>query len=58
MIPQDLYSPLYQDVILLKTGDSSAAAKALLDYLRSDAALAVIKDYGYDLPDWAKTDAK
>ncbi|OQX04717.1 MAG: molybdate ABC transporter substrate-binding protein [Thiothrix lacustris] len=58
MIPQDLYSPLYQDVILLKTGESSAAAKALLDYLRSDAALAVIKDYGYDQPDWAKTDAK
>lgn len=58
MVPQDLYSPLYQDVILLKTGENSAAAKALLDYLRSDAALAVIKDYGYELPDWAKTDAK
>lgn len=57
-VPQDLYTPLYQDAILLKTGENNAAAKALLDYLKTDAALAVIKDYGYDLPDWAKTDAK
>ncbi len=58
MVPQDLYNPLYQDVILLKTGESSAAAKALMDYLKTEAALAVIKEYGYELPDWAKTDAK
>jgi molybdate transport system substrate-binding protein len=58
MVPQDLYSPLYQDVILLKTGEKSTAAKALMDYLRTAPAQAVIKDYGYELPSWAKTDAK
>jgi molybdate transport system substrate-binding protein len=58
MVPQSLYKPLYQDAILLKTGENSAAAKAFMSYLASDAALAVIKDYGYELPSWTKTDAK
>lgn len=58
MVPQDLYKPLYQDAILLKTGENNAAAKAFMSYLASAPAQAVIKDYGYDLPGWAKTDAK
>ena len=58
MVSQDLYSPLYQDAILLKTGEHNAAAKGLLDYLKSPAGLAVIKSYGYELPAWATTDAK
>jgi molybdate transport system substrate-binding protein len=58
MVPQDWYEPLSQDVILLKTGENNAAAKALLDYLKTAPAQAVIKDYGYDLPTWATSDAK
>ena len=59
IVSPDLYSPLYQDVVLLKTGENSAAAKAFVNYLQSEAAQAVIKDYGYELPAWAKTtDAK
>ena len=33
--------------MLLKTGESNAAAKALLDYLKSAPAKAVISSYGY-----------
>lgn len=58
MVPQDLYSPLYQDAILLKTGENNPAAKALMDFLKTEPALAIIKQYGYELPDWASANAK
>lgn len=57
LVPQDLYDPVYQDAILLKTGENNAAAKALLDYLKTAPAHALIKEYGYDLPSWTATDA-
>lgn len=47
MVPTDLYSPIRQDAVLLSKGASQPAAQALLQYLRSDAARAVIKAYGY-----------
>lgn len=50
MVPADLYPPLAQDVILLTPGKDSAAAKALVEHLRSDKARAIIRSYGYDLP--------
>ena len=45
----DLYTPIRQDAVLLKRGKDNAAAIALLDYLRSDTAAAVIRSYGYKL---------
>lgn len=50
-VPESLYTPLRQDAVLLDTGRDSAAAKALLDYLRGKDARAVIRAYGYGLPD-------
>lgn len=50
IVPQNLYAPLKQDAVLLKTGEENPAAKALLDYLKTAPALAIIKKYGYDLP--------
>lgn len=50
IIPADKYAPIRQDAVLLKTGLDNPAAKALLDFLESDKALAIIKKYGYDLP--------
>ncbi len=47
MVPTDLYSPIRQDAVLLSKGASQPAAQALLQYLRGDAARAVIKTYGY-----------
>ncbi len=50
IVPQTLYSPIKQDAVLLTLGAGNPAAKALLEYLKSAPALAIIKKYGYDLP--------
>jgi molybdate transport system substrate-binding protein len=47
VIPSNLYSPIRQDAVLLKNGQGNAAAQALLQYLRGDAARALIRAYGY-----------
>jgi len=47
MIPQDLYTPIRQDAVLLKKGEGSNAAEAYLDFLKSPEALAIIEKYGY-----------
>jgi molybdate transport system substrate-binding protein len=47
VVPAGLYAPIEQGAVLLKTGENDAAAKAFLDYLRSDAAVAVIEKAGY-----------
>jgi molybdate transport system substrate-binding protein len=49
-IPQALYDPLRQDAVLLPRGRDNPAAEALLDYLRSDAAQAIMRRYGYATP--------
>jgi molybdate transport system substrate-binding protein len=46
-VPQDLYDPIRQDAVLLQRGRENPAARALLEYLRSDAARAVIHKFGY-----------
>ncbi|MFP2769420.1 molybdate ABC transporter substrate-binding protein [Oceanisphaera sp. KMM 10153] len=43
-VPEDLYDPIVQQAVLLKDG---AAARDLLDYIRSPAAARVIESYGY-----------
>jgi len=49
IIPTDRYQPIRQDAILMKTGAENPAAPALLKFLKSPEALAIIKKYGYDL---------
>jgi len=49
IVPARLYTPILQDAALLKRGEGNAAAVALMKYLRSDKARAVIKSYGYEL---------
>jgi molybdate transport system substrate-binding protein len=50
IIPGNYYAPIRQGAVLLKKGAENPAAPALLDYLKSAPALAIIKKYGYDLP--------
>jgi molybdate transport system substrate-binding protein len=45
--PQEDYPMIRQNAVLLTHGADNAAAKAFLDYLRSDEAVAVIEAAGY-----------
>lgn len=47
LIPTDLYTPIRQNAILLKKGSDNAAAKALLEYLKSAPAKKIIESFGY-----------
>jgi len=49
LVPSQLYSPIRQDAALLKHGADNAAARALLDFLGTPGAQAIIRRYGYDL---------
>jgi molybdate transport system substrate-binding protein len=46
-VPQDLYTPIRQQAALLKRGEGNAAAKAFLDYLRSEPAREILRAAGY-----------
>ena len=49
-VPENLYPPLKQDAILVTRARANPAAQALLDYLKSPPARAVIAELGYGLP--------
>lgn len=49
IVPQEHYTPINQDVVLLKTGENNPAATAFLEFLQGDAAAAIIEKYGYAL---------
>ncbi|CRM13067.1 MULTISPECIES: molybdate ABC transporter substrate-binding protein [Pseudomonas] len=49
IVPSSLHDPIKQDAVILTKGKDSAAAKALVDYLKGPTAAAVIKSYGYEL---------
>ncbi|MCG6897803.1 MAG: molybdate ABC transporter substrate-binding protein [Thiocapsa sp.] len=48
-IPSDLYQEIRQDAVILTRGGANPAARALVDYLRSEQAAAVIRSFGYGL---------
>jgi molybdate transport system substrate-binding protein len=48
IVPQNLYTPLRQDAVMLKHGNDNPAALALLAYLKSPEARKVIQSYGYE----------
>jgi len=47
VVPQDLYRPIRQDAVLLKTGEDNPAALAFLDFLKGAEAGAIIRKFGY-----------
>ena len=49
IVPSNLHDPIRQDAVILNKGKDSAAAKALVEYLKGPKAAAVIKSYGYEL---------
>jgi len=47
VVPAKLYGPIRQDAVLLQAGADSAAARALLRFVRGERAAAIIRSYGY-----------
>jgi molybdate transport system substrate-binding protein len=47
IVPSKLHTPIRQDAVILNPGKGSAAAEALMAYLKSDKARAIIQSYGY-----------
>ena len=46
-VPPSLYGEIRQDAVLLRAGERNPAARALLEYLKSPPARAVIASFGY-----------
>jgi molybdate transport system substrate-binding protein len=49
VIPQDLYSPIQQDAVLLQRGAHKPAALALVKLLQSPKIKDLIRSFGYDI---------
>jgi molybdate transport system substrate-binding protein len=50
LVPENLHSPFNQTAVLLKKGENNPATIALIDFIKSPPALAIIKKYGFGLP--------
>jgi molybdate transport system substrate-binding protein len=50
IVPATLYAPIRQDALILEKGRGKPAAEALMTYLKSQQARAVIQSFGYALP--------
>ena len=48
-VPENLYPAIKQNAVLLKKGEGNPAAPALLEFLKSPEAKAIISKYGYGL---------
>lgn len=49
IVPEHLYDAIDQDAVLLTRGQSQPAARALLQFLKSEPARKIIQSYGYGL---------
>ena len=47
LVPQELYPPIRQDAVLLKSGTMNEAATGFIAFLRSPEARVIIEKYGY-----------
>ncbi|MBF0133821.1 MAG: molybdate ABC transporter substrate-binding protein [Magnetococcales bacterium] len=48
IVPAALHQPIRQDAVILNKGKDNAAARAWMDYLKSEQARMVIRSFGYD----------
>lgn len=47
LVPDTLHAPIRQDAVLLVSGRGNVAARALLEYMKGDKALRIVRNYGY-----------
>jgi len=50
VVPADMYNPIKQSAVQLSAAKDPAAAKAFMAFLKSEKALAIIRNFGYGLP--------
>ncbi len=50
IVPADMYTPIQQSAVQLSAAKDPAAAKAFMQFLKSEKALAIIRSFGYGLP--------
>lgn len=50
-IPDDLHDPIRQQAVTLPSGEDKEAVAAFLDFLRGEEGTAIIRDFGYALPE-------
>jgi molybdate transport system substrate-binding protein len=48
LVPSNLHAPIRQDAVLLARGKTNPAALAFLQFLKSEAALALLHSHGYE----------
>jgi molybdate transport system substrate-binding protein len=51
VVPEDAHPRLEQAAVVLRAARSPQAARALLDYLRGPDGQAILKRYGFQLPE-------
>lgn len=51
MVPDKFYTPIVQNAVILKHGQNNVVAKGFYKFLKSKAAVEVIRRYGYVLKD-------
>lgn len=49
LVPAANHAPIEQQAVLLKTGEKNPAARAFVTFLKSPAAIKIIKRYGYEV---------
>ena len=47
-VPAELYTPILQDAVLLRTGEGDEVARAFIAFLKGPEAAAIVDAYGYD----------
>jgi molybdate transport system substrate-binding protein len=50
MIPENLYTPIQQGMVIVRTTANPQGAQQLLDYLTMPATAALLERYGFALP--------
>ena len=50
VVPAHMYNPIKQAAVQLTAAKDREAAKAFLSYLKSEKAVAIIRNFGYELP--------
>lgn len=49
IVPSDYYTPIKQDAVLLRAGQSNEAAVALINYLQTNKTKQLIESFGYQI---------